>query len=288
MKHSGATSVQRSVQQLLCALALTGCANNNVHDSTDVLAARSQAWLDERECALSCHTTVPFALASDHLGPAAAGVRAEIHAAAKRRVGAWSEVAPWYPSQAAASRGTESILNALVLGSDAAIANMLGEQRPDGGWHWLDFGLAPWEDGDAEVAGTALAAVALRRAGRELPASLTGYLEGVREPSLHNEIALVWAGFGDRTRVTKAQRPDGSWDDDPYLTAFAAYALGADEPASQRARAWLRKRQRADGSWKGRSLNDNGDAFNRGLATDAATAWAVLALGATSDRTPDR
>ena len=283
--------MSHAVQQLLCALALTGCANNvhaHAHASTDALAARSQAWLNERECALSCHTTVPFVLASDQLGPAAAGVRAQIEAAAKRRVDRWSDADPWYPSQAAASRGTESILNALVLSSDAAVANMLAEQRADGGWHWLDFGLAPWEDADAEVAGTALAAVALRRAGREIPASLSGYLKGVHEPSLHNEIALVWAGFGDRPRVIAAQRRDGSWDGDAYLTAFAAHALGTEEPAADRARAWLRKHQRADGSWRGRSLNDNADAFKRGLATDAATAWAVLALGVTSEGAPTR
>jgi squalene-hopene/tetraprenyl-beta-curcumene cyclase len=99
------------------------------------------------------------------------------------RVTAWHEVEPYYsdeqyrPGKTIESRGTEAILNALILANRDARAGALREttrqafdnlwalQVPTGenagAWPWLDFGLEPWETQDAQYYGTALAAVAV-------------------------------------------------------------------------------------------------------------------------------
>ena len=99
-----------------------------------------------------------------------------------KRVRAWKEMEPFYPDQTTGlpktseSRGTESILNALVLTTNDARS---GQLSPDarlaldnmwalqlktgdmsGSWAWLQFHNAPWE-GDSQFYGTALAAIAI-------------------------------------------------------------------------------------------------------------------------------
>jgi squalene-hopene/tetraprenyl-beta-curcumene cyclase len=97
------------------------------------------------------------------------------------RVRAWKDMEPFYPDQTVGlpktseSRGTESILNALVLTTtDArtgklspdtrlALDNMWALQlrsgEMGGSWAWLQFHNAPWE-GDSQFYGTVLAAIA--------------------------------------------------------------------------------------------------------------------------------
>ena len=94
----------------------------------------------------------------------------------------WKEVEPFYPDEkrgvpkTAESRGTESILNAVILvgydvptgklSPDARLAldNMWGEQlktgEARGAWSWLQFHNSPWE-GDSQYYGAALAAIAV-------------------------------------------------------------------------------------------------------------------------------
>jgi squalene-hopene/tetraprenyl-beta-curcumene cyclase len=73
------------------------------------------------------------------------------------------------------SRGTEAVLNALILArADAAqsrrepsattqkaLKQLWATQRPDGAWDWLDFGLEPFETVDGTYFGGTLAAVAV-------------------------------------------------------------------------------------------------------------------------------
>jgi squalene-hopene/tetraprenyl-beta-curcumene cyclase len=72
------------------------------------------------------------------------------------------------------SRGTEAVLNAVILTSaDAArnlrepsaptkkaLARLWDTQRPDGRWDWLEFGLEPWETIEASYHGATFAAFA--------------------------------------------------------------------------------------------------------------------------------
>ena len=100
-----------------------------------------------------------------------------------KRVRLWKEVEPFYkdadrgPYKSVESRGTESILNALILSSrdaqsgqlshDArtAFENMWAEQqiagKQKGAWLWLRFRNEPWEADDSDYFGATLAAIAV-------------------------------------------------------------------------------------------------------------------------------
>ncbi len=139
--------------------------------------------------------------------------------------------------------------------------------------------------------------------------------------NLHNRLALLWAASAwdgllsqaEKQRladeVLEHQQPDGgfrlidlgTWpskDETPpseasdgYATAFATFVLQQlDDPRTaetiSRGVAWLKDNQKADGRWETLSPNkdrSNEEAFTRLLASDAATAFAVLALTSTAD-----
>ncbi|HET7841878.1 MAG TPA: hypothetical protein VFM21_09745, partial [Terriglobia bacterium] len=137
---------------------------------------------------VSCHTAVPYAIARSalHNGLAeqspSAGERRLLDNVTKR-VRLWKEVAPFYSDadrgvyKTVESRGTESVLNALILATrdaqsgrlshDAATAfdNMWAEQQTagdkKGAWLWLRFNNEPWEADDSGYYGATLAAVAI-------------------------------------------------------------------------------------------------------------------------------
>jgi hypothetical protein len=144
-----------------------------------------------------------------------------------------------------------------------------------------------------------------------------------RELSAHNRLSLLWAASlfegllseEEKNRlvddVLQRQRPDGGFrlvelgpwpskdgtppreESDGYATAFTAFVLQRlDDPrcaaSISRAIAWLEQNQKADGRWE--TLSPNKDrsreaAMTRLLASDAATAFAVLAL--TDAASPD-
>lgn len=104
--------------------------------------------------------------------------------------------------------------------------------------------------------------------------------------------------------LAKSQQADGGWSiaslgrwdehpaaapssgSDAYATALASYALTVAVPgksATKKSQAWLRDHQQADGSWKSASMNKRfpQGSMMEGFMTDAATAYAVLALGST-------
>lgn len=110
--------------------------------------------------------------------------------------------------------------------------------------------------------------------------------------------------------VAARQKPDGGWSvgsfapegckrrdgtsfesvSDGYATGLAVLALqkqgGAYGKAVDAGRKWLITHQQADGSWKATSLNTTRDPNTDvgKFMTDAATAYAVLALGETASR----
>jgi squalene-hopene/tetraprenyl-beta-curcumene cyclase len=178
---------------------------------------------------VSCHTVAPYGLARPVLR-VALGEQATSPTEQKlldnvtKRVRMWHEVAPFYPDETrgvpktSESRGTESVLNALILaGHDAptgrlsadsrlALDVMWGEQlqagEARGAWPWLQFHNAPWE-GDSQYYGAALAAVAVGMApgGYRSDAAIQDRLRAlrdylVREPDSHtpiDRVMLLWA-----------------------------------------------------------------------------------------------
>jgi squalene-hopene/tetraprenyl-beta-curcumene cyclase len=132
---------------------------------------------------VACHTGLPYALARPVLGGDTKRYEAML-VSVRKRVKNWDEVGPLYPSKADGARGTEAIVNALVLATaDArrggekvspsettakAFEHLWELQRTEGkgkgSWPWLEFGASgfePWEASDAEYFGAALAALAV-------------------------------------------------------------------------------------------------------------------------------
>jgi squalene-hopene/tetraprenyl-beta-curcumene cyclase len=206
---------------------------------------------------VSCHTAVPYAIARPALrvGLAetspSASERKLLNNVAKR-VRLWKEVEPFYsdekqgPPKTAESRGTEAILNALILAThaaeegkltsdaQAALQNMWALQEKAGAWTWLNFHNAPWEADDSQYYGATLAAIAVGTAPnnyRSLPEIqenlklLRDYLAQRREmQSPINRVVLLWASTKlpglltaeqQRTIIDEALRTqceDGGWN----------------------------------------------------------------------------
>ena len=215
---------------------------------------------DHQTACVSCHTALPYALARPSLR---AALRENEPTSSERklmddvvkRVLLWRDVEPFYPDQinglpkTSESRGTEAVLNALVLATrDAAAGSPSDETRiafdnlwalqfrrgkPAGSWAWLNFHLEPWEADDAAYFGAALAAVA---AGTEpggyasradiqdrIGALRTFLRQDAAAQSVFNRTVLLWAASAlpdllttDERRAIIAslfatQNADGGW-----------------------------------------------------------------------------
>ncbi len=196
----------------------------------------STAARDHETFCVSCHTVVPYALARPALRAALAEqapspIERKLLDNVTKRVQMWKEVEPFYPDETrgvpktAESRGTESILNALILASydapDARLAldNMWAQQLKTGAargaWSWLQFHNSPWE-GDSQYYGATLAAIAVGTAPgnyRSAPEIKDGmkllseYLVRERESQiLINRVMLLWASTGVSGLLTSAQQ----------------------------------------------------------------------------------
>ncbi|MGB2671843.1 MAG: hypothetical protein WAO11_14090, partial [Candidatus Acidiferrum sp.] len=147
---------------------------------------------DHETFCVSCHTAVPYAMSRPALRDALAEQapspnERRLLENVTKRVRLWKEVAPFYSDadrgvyKSVESRGTESVLNALILSSNdaskgsrgghlsvdtlSAFENMWAEQQTTGvdkgAWRWLRFKNEPWEADDSGYYGAALAAVAV-------------------------------------------------------------------------------------------------------------------------------
>jgi len=185
---------------------------------------------DHETFCVSCHTAVPYALSRPALRH---GLAEEAPSANERRllsnvtkrVRLWKEVAPFYTDadrgayKTVESRGTESVLNALILASNdaqsarlsddtrAALDNMWAEQQTvgyeAGAWLWLRFANEPWEADDSDFYGATLAAVAAGAAPESYRARpeiqnqvkmLRAYLNRkCAAQTTINRVALLWA-----------------------------------------------------------------------------------------------
>jgi squalene-hopene/tetraprenyl-beta-curcumene cyclase len=194
------------------------------------LDARMSWWMawptaarDHETFCVSCHTAAPYAMARPALRTALAeqaptAVERKLLDNVTKRVRMWKEVEPFYPDatrgvpKTAESRGTESILNALILANysapDARLAldNMWALQLKTGGakgaFDWLQFHNSPWE-GDSQYYGATLAAIAVGTAPgnyRDTPEIQDG-LKLLREYLLResasqvliDRVMLLWA-----------------------------------------------------------------------------------------------
>jgi squalene-hopene/tetraprenyl-beta-curcumene cyclase len=201
-------------------------------------AKKLQTGQGETAC-ISCHTAVPYALSRSVLRRAMqvnspTPQEARLVEEATRRVETYDTHEPLYDAnerKKRESRGTEAVLNALILArADAgqnrreaseptrkALRRLWETQRSDGAWDWLDFGLEPFESVDAAYHGATLAALAIGT----IPASSTnqaidatvgidklrGYLkENYPAQSLFNRAWLLLASTRLKGLLTRAQR----------------------------------------------------------------------------------
>jgi squalene-hopene/tetraprenyl-beta-curcumene cyclase len=172
----------------------------NQKAAASYLDTRESSWMawpgaarDHETFCVSCHTSVPYALAR----PSLRAVLGESTPSANelkllnsvtKRVRLWKEVDPYYSGEgydapkASESRGTESVVNAFILAShdsggekisedaQAAFDNMWALQlttgKDQGAWSWLQFDLEPWEANDSIYYGATLAALAVGTAPR--------------------------------------------------------------------------------------------------------------------------
>lgn len=248
---------------------------------------------------MSCHTTLPYALARPALRPLL-GERAPSAAEGKilgnltTRARQWREVEPWYPDQTrgvpktSESRAIEAVMNAAVLARRDAASGALSAETttaldvmwalqmktgPEtGAWTWLNFRLEPWESPNSPYFGASMAALAIAATPasyRATPAvaervtALGGYFQKQHATvSLLNQLTAVWATRGVAGLLTDQQR-----------TATVEAALA---------------RQHADGGWSTAEIggytrtdkteNDtSSDGYATGLATLALQAAGVPA-----------
>lgn len=239
----------------------------NTQAAAAYLDGRAEWWLrwptaarDHDTSCVSCHTAVPYALAR----PALRAVLGERDPAAPERrllanvitrVRLWKDVEPFYPDQTrglpktSESRGTEAVLNALILAArDAPTGALTSDARQafdnlwplqfkagdlKGAWAWLNFHNEPWESSDSPYYGVALAALAVGSAPGGYASSpeiqdrlklLRDYLEHRADnESLFNRLTVLWASTklsglltpGQRQAIADSavskQQEDGGW-----------------------------------------------------------------------------
>ena len=250
---------------------------------------------------ISCHTTLPYALARPTLrGPlgekAPSAPESKILDNLLVRARAWRDIEPFYPDQTrgipktSESRAIESVMNAVVLArrdaasghlsadGKTAFANMWALQMKtgpqSGAWTWLNFGYDPWESPNSPYFGASMAALAIGSAPDNYAAApeiqenlnqLRAYFQKQYDKeSTHNKLMALWAGSKIRDLLTADQRT---------AAIDAAFAL-----------------QQADGGWSSNSLGTYKRVDNTANETKSdgyATALATLALQEAGVRTTD-
>lgn len=236
---------------------------------------------------VSCHTLAPYALSRPYLRTALGETGPSVNERKMldnmvTRVRMWKEAEPFYPDQTrglpktSESRGTEAILNALVLAAtdspkgklsaDARLAleNMWALQlrsgEMNGSWAWLQFHNAPWE-GDSQFYGTALAAVAVGSAPGDYQA----------EPGIQAGVKAM--------REWLQKNLDAQTQADQVVALWASAKLRGLLSGEQQKKvlAGTLAKQRADGSfsigemvgnWKRRdktAFDEHGDGYATGL-----------------------
>ena len=163
-------------------------AASYLDDRATFWATWPNAARDRGTFCISCHTTLPFAIARPALrrllGEQAPGAaESRIFDNLLTRARGYKEIEPFYPDQTrgipktSESRAIESVMNALVLATRDAESGRLsadtktafGVMWPlqmktgpqNGAWTWLNFGYEPWESPNSAYFGASMAALAI-------------------------------------------------------------------------------------------------------------------------------
>ncbi len=244
---------------------------------------------DQGTFCVSCHTAVPYALARPTLRAALAErertpTETRLSDNVVKRVTLWKDVAPFYADQrlglpkTSESRGTEAILNALILANrDAAGQRLTDETRAafghmwalqmktgalNGAWAWLNFGYEPWESSDGPYYGAALAALAVGAAPEGYASSpgiqdnlklLGSYFQrGFDKQPAINRLMALWAS----ARVNGLLQPG-------ERGSIIDVALAAQQDDSGWSMASLGTWKRLDGT----AIDTHSDGYATGLVT---------------------
>ena len=169
--------------------------------------ARTLQTGEGKTACVSCHITVPYVLVRPALRRSM-GVSRPMPQETKlldetlRRVDTYGNHEALSKDKDEQSRGSEAVLNVLILTSEGAGENrpelrmpiqraldeLWAAQRADGAWDWLDTGMEPYESSDSVYYGVALAAIAVGTAH--------GYGNGTDGD--------VWGGVGKLRSYLKA------------------------------------------------------------------------------------
>jgi squalene-hopene/tetraprenyl-beta-curcumene cyclase len=214
---------------------------------------------------VACHTSMLYAMARPALRAQLAERAPSIEerkliSNVTTRVRLWKEIEPYYQDMPEESRGTEAVLNALILASNDSQGHLspitvaafdrlwetqLIEGSAKGSWPWIDFDNQPWEAPDSPFYGACLAAVAVGTAPdnyrstpaiQERLALLRDYLnrESARQSPV-NRITLLWASVKLPGLLTDAgqnsimkeilakQQEDGGWSLSSLVGSWTRY-----------------------------------------------------------------
>jgi squalene-hopene/tetraprenyl-beta-curcumene cyclase len=275
------TTISALAAFAMCLFPTVSRAANNDAGSWDSKAAaayldqRANWWMgwsqsvrDHDTFCISCHTAVPYALSRPALRAALgeqtpSATEQKLLANVTKRVRIWNEAEPFYSDEkrgapkTAESRGTESVLNALILSNydsyqgklsaDAKLAldNMWALQLKTGdakgAWNWLNFHNQPWEADDSQFWGATLGAIAVGmapadyRSVPEVQANLKllseYFQQGLSRESLINRMFLLWASAkvpgllkpeqqkAIIDEVLSKQQTDGGWNTSSIVMA---------------------------------------------------------------------
>jgi squalene-hopene/tetraprenyl-beta-curcumene cyclase len=235
---------------LVAGTAATKRSDWNAKAAAAYLDARATWWTtwsgakrDRGTYCMSCHTTLPYALARPELRKLVGETEPSttenlILGNLLTRARSWRDVEPWYPDQTrgipktSESRAIEAVMNALVLSRrDAAVGKLSEDTRialdvmwalqmktgpESGAWTWLNFKLEPWESPNSPYFGASLAALAAGSApeGYLGAADVVPRVKALREyfqrqhakVSLLNQAYGLWASSGIPDLLTGEQR----------------------------------------------------------------------------------
>lgn len=247
-----------------------------IRQAISYLDARQEAWsrfasaqrgqgTDKTTC-VSCHTGISYALARPALRrfdvkPGLAAPEARMVSAVNLRVEHWTELdSPRFrlmydsdDQKKTESRGTEAVLNALILARDDAAsgrlkpgaathaalkhlwATQITKGTAAGSWDWLNFGFEPWEADNSRVFGSVLAAIAV--------SSAPGYLD--HEPDERASAGVRSLGAYLRRQFPAETLYNRLW----ILEASTTFAGLLSAEQKQELISQLLALQRSDGGW---------------------------------------